>query len=98
MTEPDVGALLTVGQAIDILDTVPVEPGVRIMSLHDAFGYRLAQDLAADRDYPPYRKSLMDGFAVRIADLAASPVELKVVGVVAAGGSTDRELGPSEAI
>jgi molybdopterin molybdotransferase len=44
----------------------------------------LAEDVFADRDYPPFDKSQMDGFAVRCAD-ASVGAELNVVGEVAAG-------------
>ncbi len=51
-----------------------------------AFGRVLAADVRADRDYPPFDRSMMDGFAVRSADLAADPGrELIVAAVVNAG-------------
>src|SRR6187551_3267596 len=85
MSEPDVSDLLTVQQAIAVLDSVEVAPRVVGVPLAGAQGLRLAEDLAADRDYPPFDKSLMDGFAVRAADVAHAPVEFRVVGEVAAG-------------
>ena len=53
-----------------------------------ALGLVLAEDVASDVDSPPFAKSVMDGFAVRAADAARPPVELAVVGVSAAGGSS----------
>src|SRR5512138_3874141 len=38
--------------------------------LHEALGHVLAQDVSADRDFPPADRSAMDGFAVRAADVA----------------------------
>jgi molybdopterin molybdotransferase len=61
-------------------------------------GFYLAEDLVADRDYPPFDKSLMDGYAVRAVDVAGGPVELRVVGEVAAGQAAGRALGAGEAI
>src|ERR1041385_3616670 len=55
-----------------------VEP----VSLGDAAGRVLAEDIAADRDYPPFDRSARDGFAVRAADV---PGELTVIGEVRAG-------------
>jgi molybdopterin molybdotransferase len=60
----------------------------------EAIGLRLAQDLIADRDYPPLDKSLMDGYAVR----AAGASELLVVGESAAGAIPSRGIGPGEAM
>ena len=64
--------------------------------LQEAQGLRLAEDLRADRNYPPFDKSLMDGFAVRCADLPKG--ELKVVGEIAAGTKPNRALGAGEAM
>src|SRR5947208_14359037 len=80
-----------------ILDGVPRVPAVQTPLL-DALGLVLAEDIAADRDVPPFRNSAMDGYAVRGDDVASAPVELRVVGEVAAGGFPDREVGPGEAM
>ncbi len=47
-----------------------------------AAGRVLAELVLADRDYPPFARSVRDGFAVRAADL---PGELQVIGEVRAG-------------
>jgi len=99
MSEPDVSDLLTVAQAIEVIDAADVAPRVADVALADADGLVLAEDIVADRDYPPFDKSLMDGYAVRCADLAEkSQATLKVVGEVAAGQSADRALAPGEAL
>jgi len=41
--------------------------------IHEALGRVLAEEVRADRDYPPFHRSTRDGFAVRAADLASSP-------------------------
>ena len=98
MSEPDVSELLTVAQAIDVLDGVAVKPRVVDVALADADGLVLAADVVSDRDYPPFDKSLMDGYAVRCADLTAtSPVTLNVVGEIAAGQQAARDLAAGEA-
>ena len=96
MSEPGVSDLLSVAQAIAIIDATPLTPRVVEMPLQEAQGMRLAEDLRADRNYPPFDKSLMDGFAVRSADLSAG--ELKVVGEVAAGQSSKQSVGAGEAM
>ena len=47
----------------------------------------LAADVAAGEDVPPFANSAVDGYAVRAADVADAPVELHVVGEVAAGAA-----------
>ena len=97
MSEPDVSALLTVARAIEILDSTPVTPRVVEVGLEDAIGLRLAEELRADRDYPPFDKSLMDGYAVRAADVGGGDTELRVTGEVAAGATPERPVGAGEA-
>jgi len=58
--------------------SLPIE---KIPSL-DAAGRVLAEEITADRDYPPFPRSARDGFAVRAADV---PGELQVIGEVRAG-------------
>jgi molybdopterin molybdotransferase len=96
--ELDVSDLLTVTQAIAILDRVPVTPRVVIMPLREAQGLRLAQDVRTDRDFPAFDKSQMDGYAVRCEDVAKTPVELRVVGEITAGTSSDKSLEAGEAV
>ena len=49
------------------------------------FGRVLAEEIVADRDFPPFARATRDGYAVRAADLAEVPVRLEVVGEVKAG-------------
>jgi len=67
-------------------------------SIADAVGHVLAAAVAAEEDVPPFANSAVDGYAVRAADVASTPVRLQVVAEVAAGWSTDRTVGPGEAI
>ncbi len=62
-----------------------------------ALGRVLAADVRADLDSPPFTKTLMDGYAVRSADCAAGPAELRVVEEVGAGAVPRRAVGPGEA-
>src|SRR3989475_5561867 len=80
-----------------ILAGVPTLPAVETPIL-DALGLVLAEDIAADRDVPPFANSAMDGYAVRGDDVVTAPVRLRVVGEVAAGGFPDRTVGPGEAM
>ena len=47
----------------------------------------LAEQIRADRDLPPFPRATRDGFAVRAADVAKTPVALNVVGEIRAGAS-----------
>src|SRR5437867_2819648 len=80
-----------------ILAGVPALPAVEAPIL-DGVGLALAQDIVADRVVPPFRNSAMDGYAVRGDAVVSAPVELRVVGDVAAGEFPDRAVGPGEAM
>ncbi len=55
------------------------------VDLSHARGRVLAEDLVADRDFPPFPRATRDGYAVRAADLSQVPGALRVVGEVRAG-------------
>jgi molybdopterin molybdotransferase len=74
-----------------IADTVEV-------SIADAVGCVLADTVVAAEDVPPFANSAVDGYAVRAADVSVVPARLHVVAEVAAGWSTERVVGPGEAI
>ena len=51
----------------------------------------------ADRDFPPFDRAAMDGFAVRSKDVAAANTRLRLSGEVRAGMWPDRAVGAGEA-
>ncbi len=83
-------------QATVIAACPPLAPIV--VDFFDAEGLVLADDVVAGERVPPFDNSAVDGYAVHAADTDGVPVELPVVGEVAAGGVTDRVLLPGEAI
>ncbi|HEV8145770.1 MAG TPA: gephyrin-like molybdotransferase Glp [Bryobacteraceae bacterium] len=69
--------------------------GSEPVALSDAAGRVTAEDVTADRDYPPFPRSARDGFAVRAADL---PGELTLIGEVRAGERFTGALEKGQAI
>src|SRR3954470_20099327 len=81
----------------DILSVVePLSP--LDLTLLDAHGCVLAEDIVATHPLPPFENSAMDGYAVRTTDIAsaseAAPVVLPVVGDIAAGSITPYTVQP----
>ncbi|MDQ1704377.1 MAG: molybdopterin molybdotransferase [Frankiaceae bacterium] len=68
------------------------------LTLQDAHGCVLAEDVTATFPLPPFDNSAMDGYAVRASDLVAasesSPVTLPVVGDIAAGSTGPYTVQP----
>ena len=61
-----------------------------MLPLLEALGLVLAENLRADRDFPPFPRSTRDGYAVRATDVAAVPASLRCVGEIKAGATTER--------
>jgi molybdopterin molybdotransferase len=70
--------------------------------LLEALDCILAEDIVSQQDIPPFTNSAMDGYAVRAADTAGagaeSPLALQVVANLAAGETTQVEVGAGEAV
>jgi molybdopterin molybdotransferase len=83
------------GCVIDKVKAARRIPEVEESGLFEAAGRVLAEDIVADRDYPPVSRSIRDGFAVRAVDL---PGELAVIGEVRAGESFPGKINKGEAV
>jgi molybdopterin molybdotransferase len=53
--------------------------------LLDSPGRVLAEEIRADRDFPPFPRATRDGYAVRAQDVQTSPASLRVIGEIRAG-------------
>ncbi|VBB68689.1 Molybdopterin biosynthesis protein MoeA [invertebrate metagenome] len=72
--------------------------GAELVSLREAADRILAVDIAARITHPQAAVSAMDGYAVRVVDIAHRPVTLAVVAQSAAGHPAGRGIGPGEAV
>lgn len=84
----------------DVLATVrPLDPIE--LNLLDAQGCVLVDDITVPLSLPPFDNSSMDGYAVRVTDVAGAseefPAVLEVVGDVAAGQTDPIAVGPGQA-
>jgi molybdopterin molybdotransferase len=70
-------------------------PAVEVR-LEEAVGRTLAEDVESDIDLPPFDKALVDGFAVRAADLSAGR-PLRIGEEIVAGRTPTRPLAEREA-
>lgn len=65
--------------------------------LDQAAGHILAADVCSDLNIPPFRKAMMDGFAVRCEDLLTPNTRLDVVARISAGATPTTALVPGTA-
>ncbi|MFN8437722.1 MAG: molybdopterin molybdotransferase MoeA [Cytophagales bacterium] len=61
--------MIQLSQALQILSAQSFELKTETVPLDDAFNRVLAEDVFADRDYPPFNRSAMDGFAIQSSAL-----------------------------
>jgi molybdopterin molybdotransferase len=70
---------------LDAAEPLPAQP----VCPDDACGLLLAEDVCADRDYPSFRRAMMDGYAVRTSDAGKT---VAIAGEIAAGQASDLEV------
>ncbi len=85
-----------------VLESTPTL-GLEKISILDALGRVLGEDIVAERDNPPWDNSAMDGFAVRWDDIKQEhaiqkTVTLTVIENVAAGRMPSKSIGAGQAI
>jgi molybdenum cofactor synthesis domain-containing protein len=68
------------------------------MSVRDALGCVLAEDIVATESIPPFDNTSVDGYAVRSIDVQTCPVDLKVVAEIRAGSWPEGTVGEGEAM
>ena len=88
--------MLTVVDALALIQSRCACMPARRSPLHEALGRPLTEEITAPRDSPPFDKSLVDGYAICTADLDAGR-PLVVVQEIPAGSSADRPMRPGEA-
>jgi molybdopterin molybdotransferase len=92
MTTPPTSKLLSFSEARKTVEAyaAKLSPTVpEFTSLLDAVGLVLAEDLLADRDFPPFPRATRDGYAVRAADVQVLPAQLRSIGTIKAGAAIE---------
>lgn len=75
------------------IQSLPLED----ISIYDSMGRRLAEDITAEVDNPPFDRSPYDGYAVRSEDTGRN-ISLKVIGASMAGNPCNLKIGCNEAV
>jgi molybdopterin molybdotransferase len=63
-----------------------------------AAGRVLAQNIVADRNYPPFDRSIRDGFAVKATDAAQPGARLRIIGESRAGTAFEGSVAAGECV
>jgi molybdopterin molybdotransferase len=93
------GAMISVAEALArVLASASPSTEAETVAVEAALGRTLARDLRALRTQPPFANSAMDGYALRVADTAATPARLRIIGESAAGRVFDGAVGANHAV
>lgn len=79
-------------EAQDIIINKAKSFGTEKIKLDDALGRVLAEDIVADRDYPPFNRSAVDGFAIRLEDFKNGLRVFEVAETIFAGQGNTVEI------
>ena len=90
--------MIAISEALQHISKQTSVVGTEKISLHDAVGRVLAEDILADMDLPPFDRSQMDGFALRSEDVSSTPVELNIAGESAAGHGWHHKIKKGQAV
>ncbi|MCP5380982.1 MAG: molybdopterin molybdotransferase MoeA [Kordiimonadaceae bacterium] len=88
-------SLLPVPDALAIILNSVKTLSAEEISLYDALGRVVAEDICSNLTQPPFAASAMDGYAIRFVDIVDP---LKVIGESKAGESFVGQIGPGEAV
>lgn len=70
--------------------------GTEKIGIDNALGRILAKNIYSDRDYPPFNRASMDGYAVRFQDFEKEIRNFKLIETIYAGESTDKVIEKGE--
>ena len=94
--------MIPISEAIAIINREIISLETETIDLQDSIGRILAEIITADMDLPPFDRSQMDGFAVRVQDVenasADNPIQLKIIGESVAGKGFDKKLKSGETV
>jgi len=87
--------MISVQEALSIILSQSRNFGNTAVSINEANGRVLAEDIHADRDYPPFHRAAMDGFALRSIDFLEKSIRTyEIIEDLFAGGTST--LQPKE--
>ncbi len=59
---------ITAREALDMIDAFPVSLHTEVVSIDESLGRIVAEDIVAHENIPPFSRSLVDGYAVKVKD------------------------------
>ncbi|OPY76411.1 MAG: Molybdopterin molybdenumtransferase [Syntrophorhabdus sp. PtaU1.Bin058] len=89
-------------EALGVIDSFAADPVKETVSINDVLHRILAEDAVSHEDIPPFPRSLVDGFALKVKDIQGaketSPVFLYIQGEIKIGEAASVELEDGKCI
>jgi molybdopterin molybdotransferase len=89
--------MISVKDAIEITLNQTSVLDIELVSILEAAGRILAEDVYSDIAMPPFDKSSVDGYALRASDLKTTPAVFEVIGFIPAGSYPEFALESGQA-
>jgi molybdopterin molybdotransferase len=93
---------ITAREAREIIEAFPIETGTETVGIEDVQGRVLGRDVVSTNAIPPFRRSLVDGYAVKAKDTQGAkettPVLLQLKGEIRIGENAHDALHDGDAI
>ncbi|MGB3151658.1 MAG: molybdopterin molybdotransferase MoeA [Maribacter sp.] len=77
--------MITFKEAYDKVLSHPLDLGTEVVSLLNSSGRILAEDIKADRDFPPFNRATKDGIAIQYKVLESGASKFRIESVASAG-------------
>lgn len=90
--------MISADQALQIVLDNAIELGVESLNLHSSIGRVLAEDIIADRDFPPFDRVSMDGIAINYKTYREGQRKFVVESIGPAGAPTVKLEDPQKCI
>ncbi|TAK55656.1 MAG: molybdopterin molybdenumtransferase MoeA [Bacteroidetes bacterium] len=90
--------MINAKEALDIILNHVRPLGTCTLSLEQALGLVLAEEIISAEYIPAFDNSAMDGFAVRSEEVSNVPATLRIVNEIPAGAVSEKHLLPGEAM
>ena len=84
--------MINPNEALNLIQGLIVPQQVQNVAIQDAIGLILAEDLSADRDFPPFNRAMMDGIAIK-----NTAIKKWLIEDIAFAGEPQKHLRNSEA-
>lgn len=83
-------------EAQELIKSQAVRLSKELIDIDDSMGRVLAEDIIAERDFPPFNRSAMDGIAIQIEDFRKGIRNFQIIETVFAGQKSQKELSAGQ--